>query len=176
VELGPDPEVYQLDLSVTDDELPKIEIVGRDNQPVHERTLPLKTRSAGIVAEITKGGFTFPSEFKPNEEDRPYFLKLAARPVAELGLLTVPVSSTGGIAMIRLWIESDAPACMSALYVAANYDKVTSLRYRHDSPAVIDRVTDADTEFRRLFEPYEPGSQRFIFRQEIFARGAVASN
>jgi len=161
VELGREPEVYEFRLTVRDEEPPRIEVVGRDNSVIHEHTLPQKAR--GMIFKTTvNGGFAFPSEFKPKEEARPYFLKPALLPVTDLGILH-------GAAMFRLWIESDAPACMPAFYVAANYSKVTALRYRHDNPSTIERATDSDTEFVRLFEPYDR-SGRFIFREEIFLR------
>jgi hypothetical protein len=158
VELGREPEVYEFRLTVGDEELQKIEVLGRDQTLIHEHALPRKAHGR-IFKTTVNGGFAFPSEFKPHEKQRPYFLKPALLPVTELGVLS-------SAAMIRLWIESDAPACMPAFYVAANYGQVTSLRYRNDPSRI---SPDRNTEFARLFEPYD-GSGRFIFREEIFLR------
>lgn len=169
--LGPESDVYEFEFRVGEDAMPRITVLGRGNSQIHEHTLALFAGSSTMVAEIPKEGFAFPSEFKPNDEERPYFRKPALLPVTDLGLLSFPLRATQGVthgtAMIRLWIESDAPACMPAIDVVANYNKVTLLRYRQDSPQRNERVTNADTEFRRLFEPYD-GSGRFNFRNGIF--------
>jgi len=159
VELGPEAEVYEFRLNVSDEQPPRIEVLGRGNARIHENLLPLKARGT-IFRTSINGGFAFPSEFKPNQEQRPYFLKPELPPVTDLGFLD------GGV-KVRLWIESDARPCMPAIYVAAHYSRVASLRYRHDNPPLIQRVTDPDTEFNRLFEPYD-GSLRFYFREGIF--------
>ena len=161
VELGPEAEVYEFRLNVSNEQPPRIEVLGRDNVLVHEASLPLRARGTIFETAINEG-FAFPSEFKPNEKQRPYFLKPESRPITDLGFLR-------GGATVRLWIESDARPCMPAFYVVANYFKVTSLRYRHDNPPLIQQVTDPDpdTEFNRLFEPYD-GSLRFYFREGIF--------
>ena len=176
MELGPEPEVYEIRLNVSDEQPPRIEVLGRDNARIHEHALPAEARGQ-ILKTALNEGFFFPSEFKPDEKERPYFLEPALPPVTDLGFLS-------GAAEIRLWIESDARPCMSASYVAANYALVTSLRYPskpvrdpffdgfpflHDPPPVIERVPDPDpdVEFNRLFEPYD-GSLRFYFREGIF--------
>ena len=165
VELGPESEVYEIRLNVSDEQPPEIEVLGRDNARIHEEALPPEARGQ-ISKTALNEGFFFPSEFKPDEKERPYFMEPALPPVTDLGFLS-------GAAEIRLWIESDARPCMPAIYVAANYLKVTSLRYRHDNPPPVERVTDPDTEFNRLFEPYD-GSLRFYFREGIFRERVLA--
>jgi len=167
LDLGPESDVYEFELRVSEDELPRITVLGPGNTQIHEHTLGLPAGSGTMVAAMPREGLAFPSEFKPNDEERPYFRKPELLPVTDLGLLSFPLRATQDAAMIRLWIESNAPACMSAIDVVANYNKVTLLRYRQASPQRNDGATGADTEFRRLFEPYD-GSGRFNFRDGIF--------
>lgn len=167
LDLGPESDVYEFELRVSEDELPRITILGRGNSQIHEHTLDLLVGSGSIVTEISKEGLSFPSEFKASDDGRPNFRKPALLPVTDLGLLSIPLRATKGAAMIRLWIESDSPACMSAIEVVANFNKIALLRNHQDSPQRNERAANADTEFRRLFEPYN-GSGRFNFRDGIF--------
>jgi len=166
--LGPESDVYEFELRIGEDKFPQITVLGRGNSQIHEHRLSMFAGASTIVARMTKEGLAYPSEFKPNDEERPYFIKPELLPVTNLGLLSFSLrATTRGAAMIRLWIESDAPACMPAIDVVANYNKVTLLRYRHDISVGNARKTNADTEFLRLFDLYD-GSGRFNFRDGIF--------
>ena len=44
VELGPEPEVYEVRLNVSDERRRKIEVLGRDKVRIHEDALPLEAR------------------------------------------------------------------------------------------------------------------------------------
>ena len=167
VELGPQAEVYEFEFKI-DDEYPRISVIGRNNSRIHEDTVPLMVRpEKKVFAKLLKNKLMFPSEFRPIDHKRPYFLKPERPPITELGIFNVSIHLKGGTAMLRLWIESDARPCMPAIYVAEQFDHVTSLRYRYDYPPRSDLVTDPSTEFDRLFEPYD-GTDRFYFRKGIF--------
>ncbi len=87
VELGPEPEVYEIRVNVSDEQPPKIEVLGRDNARIHEHSLPAEARGQILTTALNEG-FFFPSEFKPDEKERPYFLEPALPPVTDLGFLS----------------------------------------------------------------------------------------
>lgn len=174
IALGPESEVFELELRMGDDELLQVSLAGSANVLLHEAAMPFKIGLEQFVERLSDDKFAFPGEFKLREEERPYLLETLPPPVTDLGFLRVPVrvreQSFYSYTILRLWIESDARPCMPAIHVAANYDQVASLRYPFGN-----RTRDPDTEFNRLFEPYD-GSGRFYFREEVFSDTVDDSN
>src|SRR5690606_7795010 len=133
-------DVYVLDLLFGENGPLRVTLVGPDCKVrSHEHEFKFAKRAC-IPPRALKGGIAFPSEFKPNEESRPYFHTRTLPPVVDLACFYVQRRNVD----IRLWIESDSLACMPALTVAANYQHVTSLRYRYVPPPRMLETPDPD--------------------------------
>jgi hypothetical protein len=116
----------------------------------------------------------YPGQMLLDKEQRPYIRQRP--PVSNLALVRSQRVDEGrpagpeGDAEIRLWIETEAAACMPAVDVAALYKHVTMLRISSsDQPSKSMTMTEADLRFDRLFQPYD-GSGRFYFREAMFSR------
>ena len=149
----------------------RITVIGRDNACLHENVLPQFEGPCEFRVAVPAYTLAYPSELKPDDSGRPYFVACRLPPVTDLALVEVHAPGAEARGDIRLWIESDAIACMSAIEVAGDYRTVTSLRYPTATERDRMKTTDMDNEFRRLFEPYD-GSGRFNFRREVFSQGA----
>jgi hypothetical protein len=140
-ELEGAPQVYEIHLKSASGEPPRLAVLGPND--VREFTLPLKLAVAQLQTTMARRTSAYPSEGELHNEsmlvnDR----RILLQPMVDLAVISIQ-----GQAEIRLWIESDAPACLSALEVAANY-----------------RLLDRDLV--TLFSPYD-GSNRLFFRPTL---------
>lgn len=171
LEQGPIGEVYEIQFAAYDlDGSPQVTILGGDDRTLHERALPIGN-PVHIHADLPYESVAYPSEVSisrfrqhvtTQEQEQEPFL-----PIVELGMLRI--HQTRGIerAEIRLWIESDAQACIPAAEVSAHYQEFAHLAAGRTGPSIRMSGLEMQESLERLFKPYD-GSELIYFREEFF--------
>jgi hypothetical protein len=182
-ELGPQAEVYEIHLHLNDGGGPPlISVLGAGNAilpaeqaDVHERGIPCRTAA--------ESGLAFPSELGMQGDSWSWQAERWP-PVTELACASVAIKGEGEtrLADLRLWIESDAPPCMSAVEAAAYYKTLTEqlLPAGRRNPRLPPDWEDFDGAFSSTFKPYD-GSDRLYFRDDVVeylqkSRANIANN
>jgi hypothetical protein len=163
-ELGPHPEVYEIQFFSDDVEgEARVVVRGGDNRVVFRSVIPGVEAPREIGLKTSPDGFAYPSEVKfEGVAGRKLGLPLL-RPVTELATLqTNP--------RLRVQIDSDARPCVSAIAAAANYDEAALLgdaeQLRWKEPL----GKNSDDEFARRFLPYDGSGVLYLRENMIFSQ------
>lgn len=156
-QFSPEAAVYEIKFSGR-----SVSVVGAGSTPCYKHELDLPEGDYSIQANAAWPGVAYPSELKRNDEDRLLYMRGRLSPVVDLAEITMSKPGEWPI-KLRLWIDSEAPACLPAIEVAGDYHDVTSLYLKKSGSTKRITMEDRDREFRRLFMPYD-GSGCFEFR------------
>jgi hypothetical protein len=173
LELGPSADVYEIRLLPNAQGPLRIEVYGKDTEPLLDSELPEITDVFHFVtlAEERHRASPHASHSVPDREPIASYpsefvykgdssvLRAPTRPATDVARLAV--KGSGNAYDLRIWIESDAKPCMPATAVAAHYRSLTGGEFRISSDEPRQRM------FARLFLPYD-GGDRFYFRDSFF--------
>ncbi|MEQ8790803.1 MAG: hypothetical protein RIC55_31185 [Pirellulaceae bacterium] len=172
-ELPAEEQVVEIEFRSGEDQTPRVSLIGADGARLFDEPLPVISGPYAFRMDVAPHSLMYPSQLLLDKEQRPLIRQRP--PVSNLALVRVQKQFDGPDMEVdfRLWIESEAAACMPAVDAAAFYKQVTLLSVPPlDDPPRSMTWTDADRRFNRLFEPYD-GSGRYYFRESLFSRETV---
>jgi hypothetical protein len=117
-EVGPQPEEYELRLIPQTDGTLQISLVGPDNVQLFQKMLPVLDGGWIFLANAVPGSLAFPSELIVDDRGE-WHMPANSLPTIDMAFYDVGRRHAGVNANLRIWIESDARACISAARVVA---------------------------------------------------------
>jgi hypothetical protein len=148
VDLTDLPEVFEVRFALTPtNQQGSIHLLGRDDKTLHQRSFPLPSANADNVLYVIPKQeiFAFPSELMINERTRLFLEFGVSKPV--LNLLAMTDESGNKQSITRIWIDSDAPACISAFNSISESSRIIDLfdLYPKDDHRVVEKIFDPYT-------------------------------
>jgi hypothetical protein len=141
-----------------------IALIGPSEKPFHEQTLPALEGPCGLRLNVAdyREALAYPGEVKLKDATRHL---LHFRPPSPIELANVDIHQPGKLKNVnlRVWVESDAPPCLSVIETAGRHQDLSSGRFPSIGVFTGPKSLYGSCEYDEFFHPYD-GSGRCNYR------------
>ena len=131
VELTGASRVYQINLDHDQHGTIELSLLGDNNEVLHQNTLPVINAPCRLGLNMRHESPAYPAELKLSFRAKSFFEERKSAPVTEIGWMFIQQDRPQlprQLAHLRMWVESDVRACITATNVIRSFPEVTQLR------------------------------------------------